>query len=117
MGAHNRITEEKYKEIKKDCKLPSDDIFVMEKHKVSQTTVRYVRNTANYQEYCERVFRYHGHPKGARGSVITKTPQQRSKTLKNAKNSTNIIEQVIKVAPWAIIAVCVLGLIILGVTK
>lgn len=117
MGLHNRITEERFKAIKKDCSTPFDDPFVAEKHDVGLTTVRNIRNSTNYQEYCERVFRYHGHPKGARGSAMTKAPQQRSKTLKTAKNDTNIAGLVTKVAPWAVIAVSVLGLIILGMTK
>lgn len=117
MGLHNRITEAKFKAIKKDCKTPFDDPLVAEAHGVSVTTARNVRNSNNYQEYCERVFRYHGHPKGRGGSVMTKAPQRRSKTLENAKNGVNIAELVAKIAPWAIIAVCVLGLIILGATR
>lgn len=63
MGVHNRISENKYNAMKRVTKTPADDKNTMRAFKVSASTCRNVRNTANYQEYCERVFRYHGYPK------------------------------------------------------
>lgn len=63
MGVHNRISEDKYYQIKAVTKVPADDAATMKKFGVGASTCRTVRNTADYQEYCERVFRYHGHPK------------------------------------------------------
>lgn len=63
MGLHNRITRERYKKIKTCLKKPEDDIKAVEVYGISYTTARQIRNTKDYDEYCERVFRYHGHPK------------------------------------------------------
>lgn len=71
MGVHNRISENKYNAMKRATKSPADDANTMRAFGVGASTVRNVRNTANYQEYCERVFRYHGHPNKAR---TIKTP-------------------------------------------
>lgn len=46
-----KITLEKYSQIKKLCKKPSDDYRVMKKFKVSKSTAQKIRNTANYAEY------------------------------------------------------------------
>lgn len=64
MGVHNRISENKYNAMKRVTKVPADDANTMRAFGVGASTCRNVRNTANYQEYCERVFRYHGHPHG-----------------------------------------------------
>lgn len=46
-----KITLEKYNQIKKLCKKPSDDYRVMKKFKISKSTAQKIRNTANYAEY------------------------------------------------------------------
>lgn len=74
MGSHNRITKEKFEKIKKDCKTPFDDPLVAEKHGISTRTARGIRNSEDYQEYTERVFRYHGYPKGQKRSMKKNQP-------------------------------------------
>lgn len=72
MGINNAMTEQKYKALKADlnaalksekyAKLETLDKEVTRKHGFSISTGRNVRNTKNYQEYQERVFRFHGNP-------------------------------------------------------
>ncbi|MBR0403108.1 hypothetical protein IJI55_00950 [Candidatus Saccharibacteria bacterium] len=69
MGLHNRITEEKYNEIKKYInsrkavkELQVLDNIVAKTFGIGLTSARNIRLTDNYQAYCERVFRFHGHP-------------------------------------------------------
>lgn len=64
MGVHNRITEDKYNRIKKMLHTPADDERVMGIFEIGKSTCQNIRRTANYSEYCERVFRFHGNPKG-----------------------------------------------------
>lgn len=64
MGVHNRITKQKYNSMKKYLKKPSDDPTVAEKFGVGLTTCRNVRRTKDYNAYLERVFRFHGNPRG-----------------------------------------------------
>ena len=64
MGTHNRITKTRYNQIKKNLKTPADDANAMREFGICATSCRNIRLTKNYDEYCERVFRYHGHPKG-----------------------------------------------------
>lgn len=115
MAKYNSITEGKFKQIKKECKVPADDPAAIKKYGVCATTVQRIRLSADYQAYCERVFRYHGHPKGRRGSVITKAPQKRTKTLKDTNKRMSVAEFGSKIAPWVLLAVCIVGLIILGI--
>ena len=68
MGSHNCITMKKYKTLKQVLKTPADDASAVRKFGVSKTTCRMVRNTADYAEYCERRFRYHGNPAGGKKS-------------------------------------------------
>lgn len=79
MGVYNRITEEKYNQLKQVLKSPADDAEVKKKYQVGRTTCQNVRNTKNYQEYCERVFRFHGHPKAKK--VSTPAPRATGASL------------------------------------
>lgn len=71
MGLHNRITKDKYNQIKrflnenksKFKKTENLDEAACKKFGISRSSARSIRNTKDYAEYCERVFRYHGHPK------------------------------------------------------
>lgn len=69
MGLHNRITEDKYNKIKKYInskkavkELRVLDNAVVEAFGIGLSSARNIRLTDNYQAYCERVFRFHGHP-------------------------------------------------------
>ena len=83
MGSHNRITREKYNKIKQACNAPADDAKVMQKFGISQTTCRQIRNTEDYQEYCERVFRYHGHPVRRSRSASRNHPAPRNRPVQH----------------------------------
>lgn len=72
MGVHNRITQQKYTNIKKAIKqddagkyayIEDQDRDIGKRFGVSKTTIRNIRNTDNYQTYCEKIFRFHGHPR------------------------------------------------------
>lgn len=51
MGVHNRITRDKYQQIKADCKTPKDYQRVMRKYHISKTTVKCIHNSENYDFY------------------------------------------------------------------
>lgn len=51
MGAHNRITRQKYQQIKAELAAPKDDKRVMRKYGISQSTARSIRNSDNYDYY------------------------------------------------------------------
>lgn len=70
MGVHNRISETKYQQIKKMLKTPADDPKAMKTFGICAATARNIRNTADYQKYCERVFRYHGDPNRAKTKFV-----------------------------------------------
>ena len=109
-GANNRITEERYNAIKAVCKTPADDERTMEKHNVSRSTCRQIRNTADYQEYCARVFRYRGYPKRRGGGAARGKPAVHQDPRTDTGNGAAMVA-------WIIVAICVIGLIILGVVK
>lgn len=84
MGA-KRITKERYDEIKKHLKVPADDAGVMAKFDIGKTTTRYIRNTKDYQEYCEKVFRFHGNPRKRGHNDSKASGQQRAVTEKRVE--------------------------------
>lgn len=88
MGVHNRISENKYNAMKRVTRVPADDHRTMKLFGVGASTCRNVRNTENYQEYCERVFRYHGHPNRVK-TYSTKAPKKELNELKAPAQSTN----------------------------
>lgn len=63
MADYNVVTKEKYQKMKAELHSPADDTKVMKKYGFSRSTVRKVRNTKDWDAYCEITFRYHGHPK------------------------------------------------------
>lgn len=69
MGVHNRITEDKFKQIKALAKEPQTDDLIAGRFSVSRSTVRNIRLSKDYQRYCERVFRFHGHPVGQKIAI------------------------------------------------
>lgn len=92
MGVHNRISENKYNAMKRVTKVPADDHRTMELFGVGASTCRNVRNTENYQEYCERVFRYHGHPnrpKPVMRPAMRKLPEEELEEFKSAIENAN----------------------------
>lgn len=83
MGTHNRITKEKFAEIKGKVKEPKDDVAIAEELGVGESTVRNVRLSKDYQAYCERVFRFHGNP-GKRNKRVVKPKVVEYKPSKEA---------------------------------
>lgn len=81
MGIHNRITKEKFSQIKKEVSTPSEDVAVAKKFEVGGCTVRNIRLSKDYQEYCERVFRFHGFPKGKAKIELYKPSKERLEQL------------------------------------
>lgn len=77
-GMNHPMTKEIYNKMKPELKTPADDQKAMEKYGFGQATVRNVRNTKDFTEYCERVFRYHGYPH--RNGTPIKKPQQTTAT-------------------------------------
>lgn len=83
MGAQNRITKDKYNQIKAFLdqnaknynKTANLDEAACKKFGIGDTTSRAIRNTEDYVAYCERKFRFHGNPK-------KKTPAKRPVTAK-----------------------------------
>ena len=47
-----KITEEKYLKIKAELKSPADDKRAMKKYGLGASTVRRIRNTRNFYQYC-----------------------------------------------------------------
>ena len=86
MGTQNRVTEEKYKQIKafvteqelKGKMMSQIDAAVEKKFGFKQSTSQNIRRTKDYQGYCERVFRFHGNP--------VKKPATMKKSSKKAEN-------------------------------
>lgn len=112
MGSHNRITEEKFKKIKKDCRTPFDDPLVSEKHKISTRTARQIRNSKNYQEYTERVFRYHGYPKGRSHSTEKKQPTPTTETV--VMTTAQLWKFVLRMVLILVVAMLIILLIVKG---
>lgn len=72
MATYNKIDQTRYLEIKAEIeklkahsydKLADLDKTVADTCGVGTTTARNVRNTPDFQAYCERVFRYNGNPR------------------------------------------------------
>ena len=55
----NCVTPELYAELKAKLTCPSDDNKVKREYKISDTTCRNIRNTANYEEYRARLKKNH----------------------------------------------------------
>ena len=66
MGIHNKITRDKYYEMKALLKSPKDDEKVIRQFRISQTTVRFIRNSPSYEFYADWV-----------GGKIHKTPRNK----------------------------------------
>ena len=62
-GANHPMTKDIYNKMKAELKSPADDQRVSKKYDFGHSTVRMVRNTKSWDEYCECRWRYHGHPK------------------------------------------------------
>lgn len=117
MGTHNRITEERYRQMKELLKAPADDRVIAQTFGVSTSTCRNVRNTKDYAEYCERVFRYHGHPRGENSrSTTTIRPAHRSAVPYDlTRQYTRVNNFVIALTVLAVVALSMLGAIVLAI--
>lgn len=51
MGIHNRITAERYHQIKAELHSAKDDKTIMEKYDIGATTAWLIRNTSSFYEY------------------------------------------------------------------
>lgn len=122
MGVHNRITAEKYKQLKAELHSPVDDDIAIAKYGLSRTTCRMVRNTANYAEYCERRFRYHGNPQAryaARSTVRSQVgavgiPKPKPEVVASNK-AENAVEREMREASATIRTLLFLMVIIMAV--
>lgn len=120
MGSSNKITREKYYMIKKMLKVPSDDAKVIEMGLCGASSCRNIRNTKNYKEYCERVYKCNHHkdakkarvPKKKhlelRGDEFFKSDQWIREEYEEARRSMNMLAMVFCV----ILAILITGIAI-----
>lgn len=100
MGLQNRITENKYNNIKKAMvswgkKFETNtelDEAICEEFGIGMSSARNIRLTKNYQAYCERVFRFHGHPagKGSKGRIVEPSKDAQSREVEDPLTISSI---------------------------
>lgn len=99
MGSHNKITEEKYRKIKRLLKTPADDKKAIEKGLCGQTTCRIVRRTKNYREYLHET-RKCRHPRKVVTVIKKKQFELKPSDLKlresyeDARHSMNVLAMI-----------------------
>lgn len=114
MGAHNRITKEKYYRIKKMLKVPADDKKVIAKGLCGKTTCRLIRKTKDYYEYVHETRKCHHHPK--KKAVVPKKKQVELKhsELRACRDDKHTMKMLAMVLGTALI-ILIIGLLVAAV--
>ena len=103
MGLHNQITEHKYNQIKTSINhlqpqyetVADLDQSICGLYGVGMSTAKNIRLTNDYQAYCERVFRFHGHPGKKAKPVAKEVVETRTERRinSNLKDVDHLIER------------------------
>lgn len=118
MGTHNRITKEKYQNIKTKAKRPEQDAELAKEFEVSISTIRNIRRTKNYEAYLERVLRFHGNPKSKKTVAFKRPKIATYRPNKEAWNRMELLDNgPINTRAWALLEIlpaiiCIIILIV-----
>ena len=113
MGSNKkRVTREIYNNIKRYIRdnnlTAADDPKVMAKFHYGKTTIRLIRNTRGYDNYLERIYRYHGYPRVQQTAPKKAAPVVDDEPTDNTWEKISIVMLLVGVLIGGILALIVM---------